>query len=399
MKKIVFSYLILNGISSIGDIVFLFFVVLATLELPYGGLLSGIMFALGAVVRIAVSPFTGKLVDKMGYDKRWKMAIPLSLFLMFAALLPGIFPPNGVSDYIWFFPLIAFIYIGMNLSVQLRTELPFRLSQNKIFLLTHYTSFGNLTSRGVYVLAPILANLIPPGYWFLASSVNAISFFFAFLASFVGFAFFRNLKSLMQAKQEKESPRGIKWMARWNNWFIFLTNLCLGGVALILTAMIKISQEQAFDVLSPVSILYLGAAIAFVVILLVPKMRFMEEANINILLLYIIVTFLMLGLASISNLYAKILFLFSAGLVYGFSLIAIAPAITRHFNGYAMVTYVSQADAFGRMGSILSSLALGLLLDRQWSPNFILSFVSICGCAVTFWLFLLKQRWSNIYSL
>lgn len=390
--------MILNGVSSIGDVIFLFFAALATLEMPHGGILSGILFGLNAAVQIFIAPLTARKVDKISYAKRWSWAVFFSLLLVFAALLPGLLPPRNPADYLVLCILLVFIHVFNNVSAQLKMELPFRLSENGNFELSKFTSIGNLMTRGVYCAAPLLANLIPGKDWFFAASVNSFSFLFAALAALFGRFYFRDITSQSFKKETAPQKEDIKRLARWNTSFLFLTNLSIGGVALVLTALMKEKTNiPIFQWMTPVSSLYLGAAIALVVTLFFSSRGFIERANINRLLSLTVMTFLLLGLSSSNNPITTLTALFLSGLSYGFSLVAMGPAVTRHFNGNSRVSLISQSQAFGRVGTILSSLLLGFLLDRHIGIRTILLLVSFSGLLSIVWFYQQKKRLAPSY--
>lgn len=398
MKKNVLSYLLLSGISQVGDVVFLFFAVMAALSIPHGGLISGILFSLDAVVKILVTPFTARFCDRIPYVDRWKRSALLNLALIVVAIFPGLFPPSSQTGYLVLCLLLTFMYILNNISSQLRMELPYRLEAGQIFALSKFVSFSNLSFRGVYFVAPAIALMLPKNAWLFVSIVNAASFGCMLAASVIGHFQFRGLSLGKTNSSDESLQSGIKVLVRWNCFFLFFVNLAIGGVALLLTYLLKYGGHGLYQIVSPVSILYCGTVLALIFVLISPKNSLMENATTKFVLGSTAGAFFMLVVSSLLDPITILATLFGAGFFYGVSLVAMSPAITRHFSrSDVMATYSSSSQAFGRIGSILSSLGIGVLIDFQINPFLLLFLIGSVGIGFVIFLAYLKRQWSIIW--
>ena len=150
-------------------------------------------------------------------------------------------------------------------------------------------------------------------------------------------------------------------------------------------------------------LIILLTVVALVIILVTPRNHLIENATTKSVLMATAGTFFMLIIASLLDFVTLLPVLFIAGIFYGFSLIIISPSITRYFSrSNKMASYTSYSQAFGRAGTILSSLGFGLLIDFKANPFLLLFISGILGLFFVFLLSTLKKRWAvfgNIYSL
>lgn len=371
---------------------------MAALSLLHGGLISGILFSLDAVVKILVNPFAARFCDRIPYANRWKWSALFNLVLVSVAILPGLFPPSSQTGYLALCLLLTFMHVLNNISAQLRMELPYRLENNQIFALSKFVSFSNLSFRGVYFVAPALAVMIPKNGWLFASIINAVSFGWLFAASVIGHFQFRSLSHGKANLNDESLKKGILVLARWNCCFLFLVNLAIGGVALLLTYLLKYGNQGLYQIVSPVSVLYCGTVLALIFVLISPKNSLMENATTKFVLGSTAGAFFLLVVSSLLDPITILATLFGAGFFYGVSLVAMSPAITRHFSrSDVMATYSSSSQAFGRIGSILSSLGIGVLIDFQMSPFLLLFLIGSVGVGFVIFLAYLRRQWVIVW--
>lgn len=391
-KSTIFSYLSLLSVSVIGDAVFLYFVVLSALNLPHGGLLSGIFFSMDAAIRVGFMPLSAKLIDKITYSKRWVISLITTSLAIPAAILPGIYPPRTTSDYVWLIPLILFLSCLNRLSEQARLECVFRLSGLKVIKLTQYSSFMNLSIRGANFFAPIIAVYFLNKGWLIAAILNSTTFISAFLASIIGYKYFRNLSSDNSTEENIEKNKLVNKLVKWNNALLFSTNLALGGIILILTTFVK-TDTLSFFYLNPVSALYLGFIFTLIVVIIFPRMvYFINSANTNTVLWLLSITCLLFGLSSLINSNIIIFTLIITGISYALTLNSFFPAIWAHFKGSRLTRHVSQSQASGKIGTIISSLIIGTLIDMDYRPKWLLLTASLTGLFFVILMAAIKKR-------
>lgn len=359
--------------------------------------MSGIFFSIDATIRVGLMPLSAKLIDKIPYSKRWVISLMATGLAIPVAILPGIYPPQTTSDYVWLIPLILLLSCLNRLSEQARLECVFRLAGLKVIKLTQYSSFMNLSIRGANFFAPIIAVYFLNKGWLIAAILNSITFISAFLASIVGYRYFRNLSSDNSTEENIEKNKLVNKLVKWNNALLFSTNLALGGIILILTTLVK-TDTLSFFYLNPVSALYLGFIFTLIVVIIFPRMvHFINSANTNTVLWLLSITCLLFVLSSLINSNIIIFILIITGISYALTLNSFFPAVWTHFKGSRLTRHVSQSQASGKIGTIISSLIIGTLIDMDYRPNWLLLTASLTGLFFVILMAAIKKRFRILF--
>ncbi len=407
-KAPIWGYLSLSIISKLGDSLLLFFAVALFLDDSSGILLSGILFSTDAILQIGLAPFLGKYIDRIiNIKDRIFYALCIEFILMGLTILPILI--SYLPRHLFYGLFLALMIVMRTLSLitrQLTTIIPIFLDRNNFFPLPRALAFSNAANRGVNMVSASVAALLLTSGWSVVCIVNSITYLISLLGLFLLLSFMKKITSMQQVSvdvfQNNANQRIIDlkddhWL-KWNNQFLFLTNLAFGAVAFILMQSLAASKHLSgiTRILSGPSSIYFGFLLALTAITLFPNAFQVYFRSIHKLILLLVALSLTLILAGGTSRDSFIALMIIIGILYGVSLIMFSNKIQSQFSQDRFTYSISKGQAYGRVGYILSMVIFTVLMKADPAIGKLIGLSGIVGLASTLLLWSTAKRYSLI---
>lgn len=383
---LIYGYYLFAALSSLGSTVFVYYAVLELVGRPCGGLFSSTIFVMHSIILIVVAPLTARRIDRIDLPNRLRRSLWLQLVLIGLSLLPGFFPPLTVARYPLFFVCMGALAIAGVLSVQLGLAFPLELDRHGAIPMMRSGALSTLASRAMYMVSPLIAHALPKGQWLTAALFNSITYLGGIVACLIALHLLKDFAP--SSSVSRTDTGGVlhdsvpatmqQALARWSYSFFFLINLSLGSVAFLVIGLGK--ERTTISALPPLTALYSGMVIALLVVMVLPR-PWLERGTLTlrtttmlfygqcILLIFVGERFL----GAVNS------WLWTFGFLYGLTLLSLSEVLTKRLQGSTFVQYIGNGQASGRVGSVIATVAVGALLDVQWSPWMLLTMLGVCG--------------------
>lgn len=385
-SSLVYGYYLFAACSSLGSTVFVYYAVLELVGRPFGGLFSSTIFVMHSIILIVVAPLTARRIDRIALPNRLRRSLWLQWVLIGLSLFPGFFPPLTVARYPFFLVCMGALAIAGVLSLQLGLAFPLELDRRGAIPMMRSGALSTLASRGMYMVSPLIAHALPKGQWLTAALFNSITYLGGIAACLIALYLLKDFVPSRGASYTDAGevvhdsvPATIQQaLARWSYSFFFLINVSLGSVAFLVIGLGK--ERATLTVLPPLTALYGGMVVALVVVMVLPR-RWLEGGALTLrtttMLFY--GQCLLLILVGERFLGAVNGWLWTFGFLYGLTLLSLSEVLTKRLQGSTFVQYIGNGQASGRVGSVIATVAVGALLDGQWSPWALLTLLGACG--------------------
>lgn len=368
-KSLGYFVLTLEVVFTAWEWLFLFSAAYFLASVEHGGLLASMLFFTISVVRIAYSRFVAKRIEVLPRPRRLKVALLSRAGLaLLAGALWALGMPHPYLLLVWMLAAGALYVTDMYCSLDLR----YLLAENPHFSFARISSITNIGRRGVIAVASVVPLLIPAGEWHTLGMVLLIPMLSGVLSM---------SRLLVHAGDEAAAKPAAPAAAaaptanpQRERDALVLTlymlgfNLFFGSNALAIIRAIELHAIQ-FHAVNPLTAFYTAFVLTNVLLLLRPKIaeRLSSWASLGW-------QFLLSGLCCVDYWAAgsSVPAFFSVavlfGTLYAVQMTCLYVQISTAVRSGGQASTMARIDSWGRIGFVVSQLAVGLLLDTKIDP-------------------------------
>lgn len=351
--------------------------------------IASVTMSIDAILKMTMSVLIARLIIKISPLRRGKVVavIRVSLIILWVMAIFLIVAKN--NSLIVMLPFLLFKLLLL-IDSSLSSEFIFSLRDYFKIDLSQSFAAQNILIRASTTFAPAIALGILSSYF-----TTFALFLFAIFANMLSTFFLRKLffkpqhSSLAHSSKEALSLKALvaNSLMRWGLLYQIISNLSLGGVALLFLSELNIHGSIIFN---EITVLYFAFLITQVTALIFGDRVIPASTVFHIELIFVLCGLFILGAGICHPGMVRLVLCSLIGFFYSLSLSALQKIVTTQLQGTQFVGYIGWAQTAGRLCSLASISLLSIFMSMGIPATTLLAACGALGMSGAWLLMLVK---------